>query len=84
MYMYIVTLRTFRSKHNNVANATFETSKMWRQSPANVFDLKTPTKLKIHINPTKLRGFHDTFLTQKDIPKAFPAKHRFLSANFLP
>ena len=38
--MYIITLRTALSKHNNVANATFETSKFARQIPGKCFCFK--------------------------------------------
>ncbi len=39
--------------------------------PGKGFGLKNPTKLKITINPTNLQGFHDTFLSQKDVPNVF-------------
>jgi hypothetical protein len=38
--------------------------------------LKTPTKLKIHLNPTKRYKFHATFLTQKDVPNVPAANPR--------
>jgi hypothetical protein len=39
-------------------------------------DLKTPTKLKIHLNPTKCYKFHATFLTQKEAPNVPAANPR--------
>jgi hypothetical protein len=51
-----------------------------RQIPAISFALKRPTKLKIHIKPTKLYKFHATFLTQKDVPNVFRANPRQIPA----
>jgi hypothetical protein len=54
-----------------------------RQTPAFVFAFKTPTKLKINVNPTKLYKLHATLLTQKDVPNDWPQipgkpRHLFL------
>jgi hypothetical protein len=54
MYMYIITLRTALSKHNNVANATFETSKFSRQIPGKCFCLKKAYQTQ---NPHKSNKF---------------------------